>query len=687
MPRGRPKNVVPPCQYCHKQFKRQEHLLRHERTHTNERPFTCQCGQGFTRQDLLSRHMNIAHNSQHSETVSQAVQMPATGNDLETGTVDFNLFWNLDLMDQDMLPASLFDMEFSDLDSARSLEAPKQGNFAQFSSRLPTLADVDNANQDDIDDDADTYNSQEGRLRNGAESEPWDLSQSCYEDLLRGTQDFAIVVPSGCTIPAQTTLIRCMEKYHRCVQEYLPFIHSATFRVEHKPVELVLAMAALGSRYLFEKTQSYELYFLAKAVLFEKVRREEVQSASNFVSGQDVFACSQSQSLERLQTFILLLDFASWSTKMISRDALAMANQIAILARENGISETDEKAENIQWLAWIVIEERRRTLYAAYVLVNLQCIAFDIPPLILNHEIGLCLPGFAAQWRSASADQWEKAACQPDRGFKVQLRHLFSDSTSLEDTSNSTFANYLLIHGIIQEMCRECHKSIISMRLDNVKPIETALRRWQLCWENTQESKHDSNMDPLYAKGPLALTGAALLRLAYIRLSSGHNPSKNLLLYRNPDAMLQSTNLLQRSEQTNRAVIHAAHSLSIPVRLGIAFMTTTKTAISSLEQSICSLESAIFLKNWLELISTTVRISGPNDLSRVEKGLLGIITDIIKGTPLANTLTIMEDYGSHIQRMACTVIKIWAAIFQGVNVLDMENDIGAGLQLLVDSNR
>jgi len=36
MPRGRPKTVVAPCRYCSKQFKRQEHLLRHERTRKTE---------------------------------------------------------------------------------------------------------------------------------------------------------------------------------------------------------------------------------------------------------------------------------------------------------------------------------------------------------------------------------------------------------------------------------------------------------------------------------------------------------------------------------------------------------------------------------------------------------------------------------------------------------------------------
>ncbi|KAK9466114.1 hypothetical protein V1512DRAFT_22515 [Lipomyces arxii] len=45
------------CQYCAAIFKRGEHLKRHERSHTSERPFQCVlCMAAFTRKDLLLRH-------------------------------------------------------------------------------------------------------------------------------------------------------------------------------------------------------------------------------------------------------------------------------------------------------------------------------------------------------------------------------------------------------------------------------------------------------------------------------------------------------------------------------------------------------------------------------------------------------------------------------------------------------
>lgn len=42
------------CQYCEKAFKKTEHLLRHERSHTKEKPFRCElCNKGYTRQYSL----------------------------------------------------------------------------------------------------------------------------------------------------------------------------------------------------------------------------------------------------------------------------------------------------------------------------------------------------------------------------------------------------------------------------------------------------------------------------------------------------------------------------------------------------------------------------------------------------------------------------------------------------------
>ncbi|KZV63596.1 hypothetical protein PENSPDRAFT_202610 [Peniophora sp. CONT] len=50
------------CPVCQATFTRPQHVARHMRSHTGDRPYRCQhCGDQFARSDLLSRHVNKCH--------------------------------------------------------------------------------------------------------------------------------------------------------------------------------------------------------------------------------------------------------------------------------------------------------------------------------------------------------------------------------------------------------------------------------------------------------------------------------------------------------------------------------------------------------------------------------------------------------------------------------------------------
>ncbi|KAG9008582.1 hypothetical protein FRB93_006501 [Tulasnella sp. JGI-2019a] len=52
---------------CRMVFSRSEHLARHIRKHTGERPFSCHCGKQFSRLDNLRQHAQTVHSDKHTE--------------------------------------------------------------------------------------------------------------------------------------------------------------------------------------------------------------------------------------------------------------------------------------------------------------------------------------------------------------------------------------------------------------------------------------------------------------------------------------------------------------------------------------------------------------------------------------------------------------------------------------------
>ncbi|KAK2757301.1 hypothetical protein FQN54_004815 [Arachnomyces sp. PD_36] len=80
---ARPKKVRKPklrtCRSCSRSFARLEHLKRHERSHTKEKPFECpRCSSCFSRQDLLVRHQRTVHSASNNPPAAAATNNAAT---------------------------------------------------------------------------------------------------------------------------------------------------------------------------------------------------------------------------------------------------------------------------------------------------------------------------------------------------------------------------------------------------------------------------------------------------------------------------------------------------------------------------------------------------------------------------------------------------------------------------------
>jgi hypothetical protein len=121
------------------------------------------------------------------------------------------------------------------------------------------------------------------------------------------------------------------------------------------------------------------------------------------------------------------------------------------------------------------------------------------------------------------------------------------------------------------------------------------------------------------------------------------------------------------------ALLHSAHSLSIPVQLGINFVAETQTLFWSIQHTLCSIEGAFLLsKQPMSLSFQSHRSENP--LTKNEQRLLLWVYRMTEETDFAPRL----DFGGSNRgveecfdmpdvpkQLAVAVVKMWARIFQG----------------------
>ncbi|OAL37649.1 hypothetical protein AYO20_03156 [Fonsecaea nubica] len=597
-------------------------------------------------EDLLSRHFRLSHVrhgdvapvEESKEDLHELSDFDGNGTTVD----DPDLLFDPQLFMQDMLPPTLFDSDTNvpfTYVSARS-QPPGPTDFPHFSSHLPDLDGAERQQSTDEDHG--------GAFTDHTRILPWSFSESTYEGFCLEIESYSAVLPHDWRLPSRNSLSRNLESYFRCAQESLPFLHSATFSVAKSDIELLLAAAAMGALNRFETSCSSILYHMSKAILLENLGRQESELSSDILSSQNQPALQRRNGLGKIQTLILLVAYASWAQKDMLLDAIFLGQRLSTLLRQFGITDTLEStyvddslmsvaAEEEAWCKWVAAEERRRTLLSAYVLHNLHHLAYDVPLELKSGEICLALPSCEESWKASSPSQWLQSNFHGRRGLQETLMSLLRGRVY----PVSSFANYVLIHSLLQEFT---HLNADGIRCpldpETANMLETALRTWQLSWERTYES----TLDPLSKKGPLGLNATALLRWAYIRLSSNMAPCR-ILRSREVNDLVLGRSCLDRSSRLDRAILHAAHALSIPVRLGLELIANIRLPFRSIEYSLSSLDCALLLRDWLAMIATITKSNGPDALRKTERKLLDIITH---GNNDAEAL------GSNISRCPCS---------------------------------
>lgn len=132
-PSGKPRLFV--CQVCTRAFARLEHLRRHERSHTKEKPFSCGvCQRKFSRRDLLLRHAQKLH-AGCTDAITRLRRKLMKR--LDSMSHDFDMDMDVDMMDDE-------DESPEGTDGGEASKSPSKRNTG--ASTPSTLADTVNFN-------------------------------------------------------------------------------------------------------------------------------------------------------------------------------------------------------------------------------------------------------------------------------------------------------------------------------------------------------------------------------------------------------------------------------------------------------------------------------------------------------------------------------------------------------------
>ena len=581
-------------------------------------------------------------------------------------------------------------------------------SFSRFGSRLPSLQPE--------------QEPEKPRQQQFRPHALWDVSVLDRDKLLSELEEFKSVIASDFVLPSRHALSRYLLGYVRDFHDYLPFLHIPTLSIGHSPPELVLAIAALGSRYCFEAAQGDHLFHVSKAVAMEQIRRrdellmaklseseEKCSIHRNSISpGHNLWrqypdtmndSPGKSPSADRIsryrgstetaQALQLLMAIASWGrNKIMFREGLGIRSVLATLIRQDVFSDSEVPADT-SWEDWINMEGAKRTKFMVFCNFNFHCIVFNIPPSILSSELNMHLPCSESEWNAKTASDWRelRQASRAEPMFHDSLSRMFSNKNN--GGGYSSLGSYILVHALIQhiyllrQLTRFKPESNGTLPSSEITALEQALKNWQCGWESNPES----SLDPQDPHGPLAFNSTALLRMAYIRLSFDIGPGRAL---DTQDAVqiaraIRQSPPIQRSRKVTRAVLHAAHALSIPIKLEVSLVARNQLFMRSIQHSLCSLECAFLLSKWLDAV--TIQPLDP-PLSEDERKLLAFVTSLLNETEFAGpATTATRGFEEDSKKLSASVVRVWAKLFKsdsGQSIWDIVDVIGRALDVYAD---
>ncbi|KAG7053207.1 c2h2 transcription factor, partial [Colletotrichum scovillei] len=339
-------NMSKACHICHRSFARGEHLRRHLRTHTKEKPYECHCGQAFARRDLLTRHERLYHAMGNATTPLATSPMTAGQNQnlaaLNPTTVyhevmqatsqmalnasgylgnqgaaapqelmqqfpydnnpellnlpspmeamlDISEFFDAVGLDFqhgfDLSPSTGFATEHFRESEHIISSAPSTGRY-QSTPESQELASSESSRLQSINPipDADTGEDDFHELK--PLRQPWKVNESQRSQFIQYLNPYAAALGSF-KLPSRLSLSRYIAGYIDGYNDHHPFMHMPTFCMKYyrESPELVLALLAVGAQLRYETRNASALYRAGRAIILHRLESGELATQPGGLCG------------------------------------------------------------------------------------------------------------------------------------------------------------------------------------------------------------------------------------------------------------------------------------------------------------------------------------------------------------------------------------------------------------------
>ncbi|KAH7013014.1 hypothetical protein EDB80DRAFT_709225 [Ilyonectria destructans] len=403
------------CTYCDRRFRRPEHLQRHIRTHTKEKPYVCHCGSSFARRDLLRRHERLAHEQSTPAVIDHDIlvtadNLPAEVNDSTPGAsgdvgpqpsqtaVSSNKSLPLP-PEYHHTYSTILDPPTADdplYDFTTFLRNSGLRQVARVSVLLDDAQGTPNPERsvsDTVDTDNSTFFSLNSPQPNSPLTSPTAndvtlANLNLSADLLR---PYLEQMPEFIQPPAQS-IKRYLQTYMQRSQ--FKFIHES-IRPQDIHVSLTLAILALGAQYLFETRNATSLFNASRSI------------ALKLWTSQEIIQQQSPHPLQLAGVFLLLSEF-------VKRDQpLALPQQLGVL--QSGLifslgihGGLLDDIDEVQFHSWAKAETNRRTETFGLSIALVQNFLLEFLPISLRIGPHVRFPCPPKIWDIPTAEEFKR---------------------------------------------------------------------------------------------------------------------------------------------------------------------------------------------------------------------------------------------------------------------------------------